>query len=36
VVFITPRVIYDSNQMIDATDEIKGNLRKLQKMIRER
>ena len=35
VVFITPRVIYDANQMIDATDEIKGNLRKLQKMMRE-
>ena len=35
VVFITPRVIYDSNQMIDATDEIKGNLKKLQKMMRE-
>jgi len=35
VVFITPRVIYDSNQIIDATDEIKGNLRKLQKMIKE-
>ena len=35
VVFITPRVIYDANQMIDATDEIKGSLKRLQKMIRE-
>jgi general secretion pathway protein D len=35
VVFITPRVIYDANQMIDATDEIKGNLKRLQKMVRE-
>lgn len=36
VVFITPRVIYDANQMVDATDEIKGNLKRLQKIIRER
>jgi general secretion pathway protein D len=35
VVFITPRVIYDANQMIDATDEIKGNLKKLQKTMRD-
>jgi general secretion pathway protein D len=35
VVFITPRVIYDSNQMIDATDEIKGNLKRLQKTMRD-
>jgi general secretion pathway protein D len=35
VVFITPRVIYDANQMIDATDEIKGNLKRLQKIMRD-
>ena len=35
VVFITPRVIYDANQMIDATDEIKGNLKRLQKTMRD-
>jgi len=35
VVFITPRVIYDANQMIDAADEIKGNLKKLQKMMKD-
>ena len=35
VVFITPRVIYDANQMIDATDEIKGNLKRLRKMMRD-
>ncbi len=35
VVFITPRVIYDANQMIDATDEIKSNLKRLQKIMRD-
>ncbi len=34
IIFITPRVIYDSNQMQDATDELKGRL-KLRKMIKE-
>jgi len=31
VIFLTPRVIYDTNQIQDASDEIKSNLRKLQK-----
>jgi general secretion pathway protein D len=35
VVFITPRVIYDTAQIQDATDEIKGSLKKLQRMIRD-
>ena len=35
VVFLTPRVIYDTAQIQDATDEIKGNLKKLQKMMRD-
>ncbi|HUP02384.1 MAG TPA: type II secretion system secretin GspD [Bryobacteraceae bacterium] len=35
IVFLTPRVIYDTNQMLDATDEIESNLKKLQKDIRE-
>jgi general secretion pathway protein D len=34
IIFITPRVIYDSNQMQDATDELKGRL-KMSKMIKE-
>jgi general secretion pathway protein D len=34
IIFITPRVIYDSNQMQDATDELKGRL-KLSKQIKE-
>jgi general secretion pathway protein D len=34
IVFLTPRVIYDTNQVQDATDELKSNLQKLQKVIR--
>ena len=33
VIFLTPRVIYDTNQIQDASDEIKSNLRKLQKIL---
>ena len=33
IIFLTPRVIYDTNQVEDATDEIKGNLKKLMKSI---
>lgn len=33
VIFLTPRVIYDTNQIQDASDEIKGRLRKLSKHI---
>jgi general secretion pathway protein D len=35
IVFLTPRVIYDTNQIQDATDEIKGNLKKLQRLMRD-
>ncbi len=35
VVFLTPRVIYDTAQIQDATDEIKSNFKKLQKSIRD-
>lgn len=35
VVFLTPRVIYDTNQITDATDELKSSLKKLQKIIKE-
>jgi general secretion pathway protein D len=33
VIFLTPRVIYDTNQIQDASDEIKGRLKKLNKII---
>jgi general secretion pathway protein D len=35
IVFLTPRVIYDTNQISDATDEIKSMMKKMQKMMRE-
>jgi len=34
VVFITPRVIYDTNEMTDASDEMMSRMRRLQKLIR--
>ena len=33
IIFLTPRVIYDTNQIQEATDEIKSNLHRIQKMI---
>jgi general secretion pathway protein D len=33
IVFITPRVIYDTNQIADATDEIKSGLKRVQKLM---
>lgn len=35
VVFMTPRVIYDTNMMNDASDELSQRLRRLQRVIRE-
>jgi general secretion pathway protein D len=35
VVFLTPRVIYDANQMLDATDEIKSGMKRIQNLSRE-
>ena len=35
IIFITPRVIYDANQMADATDELKGRIRAIKKDIKE-
>ncbi|HYL76940.1 MAG TPA: type II secretion system secretin GspD [Bryobacteraceae bacterium] len=35
IIFITPRVIYDSNQMSDATDELKGRVKLMRKLIKE-
>jgi len=33
IVFLTPRVIYDTAQMTDATDELKEKMKDLRKMI---
>lgn len=35
VVFMTPRVIYDTNEMAEASEELKSRLRRLRKYIRE-
>lgn len=35
IIFLTPRVIYDMNDVVDATEELKSGLRKLNKYIRE-
>jgi general secretion pathway protein D len=35
IVFLTPRVIYDTNQVADATDEIRNSVKKIQKSIKE-
>jgi general secretion pathway protein D len=35
VVFLTPRVIYDTNQMMDATDEIRSGLKKINRSIKD-
>lgn len=35
VVFMTPRVIYDTNQVTEASNELKSRLRRLNKMYRE-
>jgi general secretion pathway protein D len=35
VVFLTPRVIYDANQMIEATDEIKSGMKRIQKLSKD-
>jgi general secretion pathway protein D len=34
IIFLTPRVIYDTSQMVDASEEIKGGLQHLQKAMR--
>jgi len=34
IVFMTPRVIYDTNEIQDASDELKGRLKHLEKMTR--
>ena len=35
VIFMTPRVIYDTNEITEASEELKSSLKRLQKMIRE-
>jgi len=35
IVFMTPHVIYDSNQMVDASDELKDRMKTLHKDIKE-
>jgi general secretion pathway protein D len=35
VVFLTPRVIYDTNQMVEATDEIRNSMKRVPKLIKE-
>jgi general secretion pathway protein D len=35
IVFLTPRVIYDTNQMVEATDEIKSGMKRIQKLSKD-
>ena len=35
MIFLTPRVIYDTNQINEATQELKDRMKKLQKIYRE-
>ena len=35
VVFMTPRVIYDTNQITEASDEIRSSFKRLQRYLRE-
>lgn len=35
IVFMTPRVIYDTNEVSEASDELKGRLRRLRKYLQE-
>jgi general secretion pathway protein D len=34
IIFLTPRVIYDTNQMVDATDEIRTSLKTINKLMK--
>ncbi|HEY1497476.1 MAG TPA: type II secretion system secretin GspD [Candidatus Solibacter sp.] len=36
VVFLTPRVIYDTNQMVDATDEIRSGMKRINKVLKDK
>jgi general secretion pathway protein D len=35
IIFLTPRVIYDTSQIIDATDEIKSNLKRVGRLMKD-
>ena len=35
IVFLTPRVIYDTHQLEDATDDLKTSMKKMQKMMQD-
>jgi general secretion pathway protein D len=35
IIFLTPRVIYDTNQINDATEEIKANLKRVGKLMKD-
>jgi general secretion pathway protein D len=35
IVFLTPRVIYDTNQISEASQELKDRMRNLRKIVRE-
>jgi general secretion pathway protein D len=35
VIFMTPRVIYDTNQLVEASDELKSGFKRLTRLIHE-
>ena len=35
IIFLTPHVIFDTNQMADATDELRDKIKALRKDVRE-
>ena len=35
VIFMTPRVVYDTNDVVEASEELKSKLRRLNKLIKE-
>jgi general secretion pathway protein D len=35
IVFMTPRVIYDTNEIKEASEELKGRLKRLAKIVKE-
>jgi general secretion pathway protein D len=36
VIFVTPHVIYDTNDLMEASEEVKSRVRKLLKEVKER
>jgi general secretion pathway protein D len=35
IIFITPRVIYDTNNLVEASEELMTNMKRLQRLVRE-